>query len=474
MVHREGYHFREGDLLTEPDGWLVSSRRPIRVPPRLPAVARTEGVDPAGIVLHLADVKDDAELTIELKSKEQGKVSVALKDLLSGKHVPILGGSGRVRVITTATPVANAKTEDDFPAACYGPDGTLWVAYVAYHIRDEDRRIEQKPLKMQPENFKAMYTPEFGDQAMVKYYRKGKWSDSFAVTDAKQDIVRCAIAAEGDGNVWVVYSANRNNNHDIFARKLDLNTPAAVSHPAPHMGAEERLTDNPGSDLSPVLCTGPDGSIIGHYQAWNGETGEAAVGYQLRCRSGKWVKDRAFTPEFIQSEWHPAVAAGPTYVAVAHDFPRGGDYDVSAIEFTPGGFGDDRSGNMYQSSSRFEARPALAYDPQGRLWIAYEEGPEQWGKDYGALDAGSGQPALQQPLRPRRLSPGRQALQAGRRAAEFRGQETEPRWRHASQLRTSAALLLSAARPRRQGPPLADLSPEVRHALHARIPAPTG
>ena len=231
VVHREGYHFREGDLLTEPDGWLVSSRRPIRVPPRLPAVARTEGVDPAGIVLHLADVKDDAELTIELKSKEQGKVSVALKDLLSGKHVPILGGSGRVRVITTATPVANAKTEDDFPAACYGPDGTLWVAYVAYHIRDEDRRIEQKPLKMQPENFKAMYTPEFGDQAMVKYYRKGKWSDSFAVTDAKQDIVRCAIAAEGDGNVWVVYSANRNNNHDIFARKLDLNTPAAVSHP---------------------------------------------------------------------------------------------------------------------------------------------------------------------------------------------------------------------------------------------------
>src|SRR5262245_19046614 len=33
VVHREGYHFRDGDKLTEPDGWEASSRRPIRVPP---------------------------------------------------------------------------------------------------------------------------------------------------------------------------------------------------------------------------------------------------------------------------------------------------------------------------------------------------------------------------------------------------------------------------------------------------------
>ena len=42
-------------------------------------------------------------------------------------------------------------------------------------------------------------------------------------------------------------------------------------------------------------------------------------------------------------------------------------------------------------SSKFEARPSIAYDPRGRLWIAYEEGPELWGKDSGAL-AKTGQP----------------------------------------------------------------------------------
>ncbi len=127
VVHREGYRFRDGDRLTEPDGWEAKSRHPIAVPPRNPAVTKTEGIDPAGIVLHLAELKDDAELTIELKNKEPGKAAVAVKDLLAGKHVPILGGSGVVRLISTATPLAVAKTEDDFPAACYGPDGTLWV-----------------------------------------------------------------------------------------------------------------------------------------------------------------------------------------------------------------------------------------------------------------------------------------------------------------------------------------------------------
>ncbi|MGE3809373.1 MAG: hypothetical protein AB7K24_32315, partial [Gemmataceae bacterium] len=38
------------------------------------------------------------------------------------------------------------------------------------------------------------------------------------------------------------------------------------------------------------------------------------------------------------------------------------------------------------ASSMHEARPAACYDPQGRLWIAYEEGPVRWGKDFGAFE----------------------------------------------------------------------------------------
>jgi hypothetical protein len=34
----------------------------------------------------------------------------------------------------------------------------------------------------------------------------------------------------------------------------------------------------------------------------------------------------------------------------------------------------------------------MVYDKEGRLWIAYEEGPEKWGKDYGSLVPGPGNP----------------------------------------------------------------------------------
>src|SRR5262249_55880378 len=38
------------------------------------------------------------------------------------------------------------------------------------------------------------------------------------------------------------------------------------------------------------------------------------------------------------------------------------------------------------------ARPSIAFDAKGRLWLAYEEGPELWGKDYGSLVKDAGHP----------------------------------------------------------------------------------
>src|SRR5262249_6719205 len=145
---------------------------------------------------------------------------VALKDVLAGKPHPIQEGRAVVRLVTTATPVTAGKTEDDFPAACYGPDGTLWVAYISYTVKEENRRIEAPNLKQQPKDFKAYYTPEFGDQLFVKSYRDGKWTKPVAITGPKEDLSRCAIAAEGDGTVWVTYSAFRDGKHNLLARPI--------------------------------------------------------------------------------------------------------------------------------------------------------------------------------------------------------------------------------------------------------------
>src|SRR5262249_13194434 len=87
--------------------------------------------------------------------------------------------------------------------------------------------------------------------------------------------------------------------------------------------------------------------------------------------------------------WGSGIAAGPGgEVTVAYDTYDAGDYDAGLHIQT-----DRQAGNKYvAATTRFEARPSVAYDAKGRLWVAYEEGPELWGKDYGALAPDKGNP----------------------------------------------------------------------------------
>src|SRR5207302_9562908 len=75
--------------------------------------------------------------------------------------------------------------------------------------------------------------------------------------------------------------------------------------------------------------------------------------------------------------------------AVVHDTYKEGRYSVYLHPFEGGGFGAETA---IAATSKLQARPSCAYDLAGRLWIAYEEGPEQWGKDYGALAPNKGHP----------------------------------------------------------------------------------
>ncbi len=388
VVKREGYRFREDDKLVEPDGWQAKTRRPIRTPRGNPPAARLQGLMTVGVVLHLTDVLPDGKLTLETKEKKLEAV-VALKDVLAGRPALLGNGELTVRRISAANPIVAGKTEDDFPAACYDRNGYLWVAYISYTVKDESRRIDQPQLKEQPANFKAFFTPEFGDQLCVMYYHSGRWSKPTAVTGDKEDLVRCAITADGAGGIWVAYSANRQGNFDIYARRLDLNTPEAVGHPAPNLGQEQRVTTASAPDLTPVMCTDQNGKVWLACQSWN-DKGSSRVSV-FNYGEDKWSSfiTLPFPGKDGENAWHPALAAGPDgKVAVAYDVYRQGDYDVELAVIA------DKKTTFHPiaESPKFEARPALAYDPRGRLWIAYEEGPDKWGKDFGALDDSEGNP----------------------------------------------------------------------------------
>src|SRR5207302_3883039 len=105
-----------------------------------PAISRLLPIATVGVVLHLEDVAADAKVALTLP--DGAKAEVNLSEITGGKSQSLLAGAAVARLVTTATPVATTKAEEDFPAACHGPDGTLWVAYIAYTNRVESRRIE--------------------------------------------------------------------------------------------------------------------------------------------------------------------------------------------------------------------------------------------------------------------------------------------------------------------------------------------
>jgi hypothetical protein len=68
---------------------------------------------------------------------------------------------------------------------------------------------------------------------------------------------------------------------------------------------------------------------------------------------------------------------------VAWDSYRHGNYDVFARTASGASWGKEFA---VATSPLYEAYPSIAYDPSGTLWVAYEEGGERWGKDYGAYE----------------------------------------------------------------------------------------
>jgi hypothetical protein len=382
IVHREGYRFRtkDGDKLDDPDGWTMKSHRGMRVPPGNPAVSKMEGIATIGVVLHLADITPDSSLSIETTGEERKGLKVLVKDLLSGKPHEIAGGKGVVRLISTATPVVKAKTEDDFPAACYGPDGTLWLAWIGYHVQDDSRRIEAKNLKQQPDNFRSFYTPEFHDQLFVKYFKDGKWSEPIAVTGPNEDLVGCAVYANGK-QVRVGYSRR-------VEQKLTLSIDRFENYRLEREAGKELDEDYVPGSIRPVANTTQSGN------------GAIAIPGWVNASSNQLVRGMK-PPSFeIRPLWCEAICGGPNgELATARDSYREGDYDIEiSVSMTTDKPSDPeimiagKSVPYKIASSKFEARPSLAYDSAGRLWIAYEEGPVNWGKDSGALVRDKGNP----------------------------------------------------------------------------------
>jgi hypothetical protein len=325
-----------------------------------------------GLLFNLTDAGSGAELSI---TTAQGDFTVRLDELGYGSPVAKLNGRVLADRIPPSMQITNTKEEEDFPSATVNKAGDTWVAYIQFHHNPRHNEL-RAALDVRPSDFSKWKLPTGGDQVFLRKYSGGKWGEPVAVTTPGLDIYRTAIAVDGHDRPWIFWSENvrfasgAKPNFEVFGRALN----------GAQLGPRIQISNDPGNDVDPVAATDASGNVWIAWQGWR--NGKAAVFAATQSRDG-FTKPQSVSSS-IANEWNPAIAAdGTGRVTVAWDSYRNENYDVYLRTAVNGQWGAETPA---AATPRYEAYPSLSYEKSGRLWLAYEEGGAQWGKDFGAYN----------------------------------------------------------------------------------------
>lgn len=325
----------------------------------------TFAVEPNGVILTLAGLSPSSQLEV---NTTRGDFTVPVGNLKYGLPRQALDGNVNYQRLPTSRQIVKSPTEDAYASALAGPDGDISVAYIAFrHGEGFERR---PPITSPPDDFSFLAKPTGGDQIMFTQFNAGGWSEPLALTPPGGDLFGTAIARDGQQRLWVFWSANVDENWDLYAR---FQTDSGWSPPM-------RITSTPGSDFHHVAATDSDGNVWIAWQSIGKDSTDICAARQEGDTFGKPMSVAASSA----NEWTPAIAASKDgRVAVAWDSYERGNYDVALKIWQAGDWGPER---LVTTTPANEARATVGFDDQDRLWIAYEVSPEGWGKDFGPYD----------------------------------------------------------------------------------------
>ena len=373
----DGWRFQDGDAVQGETGWKASTR-PLTVRrsnnPKKAGKGKGGNANMAdnGVILLLTGVNETSRVKVK---SEQGDFDFQLADIAYGKFIEKLDGAVDIERVAASRPLSSTGADDDYPALAVAADGSTFAAWISFTPGfDRDQRAQR--LEKEPDMSQLAKEPG-GDQLWLRVQKRGVWNEPIPVTPGHGDLYKCSVTVDGKGNGWVAWSENTSwprqalANFEIRGRFFSN---GQLSDPI-------NLSENPGNDVNPVATTDANGRV---WVAWQGSRGNT---FRILERHQK--DDGSWTPERVVSTqkgncWTPAIAATPKdgRVAIAWDTYDKGDYDVWVREFSAGEAGEAQP---VANSEKYEARPAVTYDRDGRLWISYELSGPTWGKDWGAL-----------------------------------------------------------------------------------------
>ena len=374
----DGWRFENGDQLEGTSGWKATTRsltvRRSNNPKKTgKGKGGTGNMADNGVILLLSDVTESSVVKVKTA---QGDFDFKLSDIAYGKFLEKLDGSVDVERVAATRPLSGNRTDDDYPALTVASDGTAFAAWISFTPgldRDERARRYDKS----PEDFSFLAKEAGGDQLWLRVQKNGAWGEPVAVTPGRGDLYKCSVTVDGKGRAWIFWAANKSwpkqdvANFEIWTRSYDN---GKLSEPV-------NLSNTAGNDVSPVATTDSAGRV---WVAWQGARENVfRILERHQNADGSWSAERLVSTQ-SRNCWTPAIASTGKggRVAVAWDTYEKGDYDIWVREFSDGKPGESLA---VANTDKYEARPALTYDHDGRLWISYELSGPTWGKDWGAL-----------------------------------------------------------------------------------------
>ena len=254
------------------------------------------------------------------------------------------GGTGLQPVQPIA--IGHEFRQDDCPSIAAAADGSVWAAWLSYDGKRDDIAIRR--------------------------FRDGKWGTLQWVPGTSGDSWLPQILVDATERPWVVWSQQVDGNWDLYARWFDPSKQ--------EWGPLERLTSDPLPDIYPRVTSDLRGRAA---LAWQGFRGSNSNIF-LKTFDGQGWSAEVRVTKTAANDWEPAAAFDHQGTAwVVYDSYRNGNYDVFLARVR--GLAVEGPETALAATPRFEARATVALDTSGRVWVAWEEGPPNWGKDQGYI-----------------------------------------------------------------------------------------
>jgi len=235
-------------------------------------------------------------------------------------------------------------------------------------VLDEPLRYDADLL---PDGEQTWYTwlefvPGKGDLLLAGIRKGEDWQWREKLIEEPGDFARPTLTRDSEGRLWLSYEQARDDQWDVMLARLEEQK---LVDPRP-------LSTSDGPDIRHRAVADRSGGL---WFVWQSDQ-DGQFDIAARHVTADAMKETIALGSQALGDWHPSAAlADDGTLHLAWDAHDGQSHNVMLASIRDGEAGKPQ---FVVGLPAFEGRVQLAAAKDGRVWIAWEEGGENWGRPY--------------------------------------------------------------------------------------------